>query len=176
MSDSLYSTIHQDAYIPPNFSSLPKSDHHHIGSQDNWKCEFRHRRGSHLLGSLGFFDYFDRILAERRREQLNMCTLLSLNRNNTRYLARDKCLESKDLLEPEEVAKPRIFSASGVSLHRDVPSTVLPLPASFSARFMTGCPLSSLLWPRWMCRVMTTVSSYVAREGVFAANVFYQIS
>lgn len=40
--------------------------------------------------------------------RLNMCTLLSLRRNNTRYLARDKCLNRKIPESAGAAAKLRI--------------------------------------------------------------------
>ena len=50
--------------------------------------------------------------------ELNMCTLLSLRWNNTRYLARDKCLSRRILESTEAVAELRIFPEAGVSPHK----------------------------------------------------------
>jgi len=50
--------------------------------------------------------------------KFNMCTLLSLRWNNTRYLARDKCLSRRILESAEAVAELRIFPEAGVSPHK----------------------------------------------------------
>lgn len=112
-----YSTIHQDVYTPPStllspvsfavffLGSLPAQRERekvvfYVSSQDNWKRaadSVGYRRRNHSLWGPppASGSRWGHICARGASAGLNMCTLLSFRRNNTHYLARDKCLNRR---------------------------------------------------------------------------------
>lgn len=106
--------------------------------------------------------------------RLNMCTLLSLRRNNTRYLARDKCLNRKIPESVGAAAKLGISLAASVSPHKGLPGCPFFPPACLS-----GARRVALCHSFYGCRKrhrMTLGSLYVAESTFAATNVLYRIN
>ncbi|CAL1673375.1 unnamed protein product [Lasius platythorax] len=154
-------TIHQDVYAPPStlvsFATpfpdffLPKSSVLHVSSQDNWERGKFGRVSLERTIRLGSSVFSGRVSMWGRAggsTRLNMCTLLSLRRNNTRYLARDKCLNRKIPESTGAAAKLRISLAAGVSPHKGLP----------------GCPFFPPAWLSGARRVALCHSFYGRRE------------
>lgn len=142
--ESPHPIIHQDVYTPsttfgiaapfpmpfPWNSALLTSARKTTGNATD-SVEYRWREPSVWDSSVEGFDR-----ARRFSAGLNMCTLLSLRRNNTRYLARDKCLSRRIPESTGAAAKLRISPEAGVSPHKD--STDCPF-------FLAPC-LSDAWW------------------------------
>lgn len=106
MPEPPHPIIHQDVYTPSSTSriaapypipfswssALLTSARKTTGNATD-SVEYRWREPSVWDSRVPSVEGFDR--ARRFSAGLNMCTLLSLRRNNTRYLARDKCLSRR---------------------------------------------------------------------------------
>lgn len=176
---SPYRTIHQDVYAPPSTRIFrntlldllsPNSSVPNVSPQDNWKRGRFGRISLEKTIRLGSS-------AESRAgdsTRLNMCTLLSLRRNNTRYLARDKCLNRKIPESVGAAAKLGISLAASVSPHKGLPGCPFFPPACLS-----GARRVALCHSFYGCRErhrMTLGSLYVAESTFAATNVLYRIN
>lgn len=179
--ESPHPTIHQDVYIPPStavsrhpFQSLFPEERR-SRRQPARQLETRWIQssivGENRLGSLGVFGEVSIV----RTDSLNMCTLLSLKRNNTRYLAREKCLSRRIPELAGAAAKLRISPEVGVSPHKGSTNCLFFLPPCLSsARWIALCHF--FYSRRECCRGMTPENLYVAKSVLVVANILYRVN